>query len=416
MKCFLTIIVSLVLGMLSSQTFAFNEGIAKEGLEKLHLRTGTARATKVLSSAEMEQYNLRQHKNAFAATLAKIAPQAQKFQSDSAKNSRLLIAKHVLPVDFHHSHVLKLASAVELSPQEDPETRAKKWVRLALLLRDIYDPDNQISRNLLLIESPPSERLTADQIAWLVTESFEQAALLLEKIDNTIPRERAIDFYLSLAQIRLLKLKSKQQSLVHIFTDVSVSENSISFREKTKRDVDAIMTSLKKADELIDDPQIDLPVVYHQALYKMASRLTREQKYELIEMHKKELDEQRDKKTLSAVEELSRARGLSELGKNPLDYFTEERINKVMDAAKRMGISDDGIPRFVDDTMRNYAVHKVKNPADYFNQEVLQRYLLKRGLINRDMLATMIRKKVRALKACAQQFGTASVLHYVSLP
>lgn len=401
MKCTVKIVVCtmiFVFTLFSVSLRAMNnhEGIPGRDIKNIHLRAGNGNLEKILSDEELKQLAFKNHKKAFGATLKKISIQADKF--NDAKNYNLSQAKNLLPPDFHDPQILTLANAVDFSHVDDAESRAKKFVRLGLLIRDMYDQENNIAQNLGLLQIPLDMRLSQPEIMWLVTESFDQAAKELKRVEPDLTDEQFIDFNLSYAQILLWKLYYSHQSLLHSLIDFEMQSDVVAYGIKTRQTADDILLHLSMAELLVNDPEFKLPEIYHYDFYKLAKNLSVEQKYDLIAMHKDELDQLRMKESQDPLLDLNRASGFVDVDKNPLDYFTPQKIQEIENFAISIGITKDGWAKFTANTMRNYALKKVIEPENYFRQDVLQRFLLKSGSLTREMLAQNLNEKILNLR------------------
>lgn len=398
MKCRLSIVVfstiSFVFSLTSSAKGHENDS---QNIGDLHLQTGIGDAEQVLNGAQQEQRYRRQHKKKFARTLGEIGAQAMRFEQQASQQSKIDFVRNILPNEFHRIPVLALALGVEFSPSDDEETRAKKYTRLGLLLKDIYDVDNMVSRNLgLLDEDVP--HLSKDEINYLVTEAFDQAVILLANVETTIARERAIDFHLSFAQVILWRLYFGRQSIFHMALDFKVFGQVWVSDFHSKRLKRMLREQLTKASLLIDDPSVDLPVVYHRDLHARAQALSADEQYDLIQMHKDELDKKREAQEENLFDALQEARGLSNVKINPLDNFTLERFDEMRRDAQSEGIHEEHISQYMYNRMKEYALQEVVAVDKYFSQDVIQRYLLLNGIVTRDMLKEVLLTKMREIE------------------
>lgn len=359
-----------------------NEGISASDLSKIHPRSGIANPDLVITKEEREQNYQNQYKSIFAQCLNSIATQSQKLNNST---SQLDFFKALLPVGFENPQILSLARALRFSHADELESRAWKFFHLAYLISDMYDKDNNIATNLGLPNTVLEERLTKDQTSWLVTESLDQAVIILENI--TAPKGREIDYELSLAHLHILKLRKSHQSFAHLLGDFAVHDGSLELHSSSKQTVKTILRHLENAEKLLNKEDLVLPTIYQQDIYQMAQNLSDDEKYELIKMHKKELDDQANKEAKNNLEELNEARGFNNAEDNPLHYFTKEKIETITKYARDHELSEEYIEQFfIENNKKNYSIKKVQNPALYFKQDVLQRFLEKSGKISREEL------------------------------
>ena len=398
MKCQLNIPSSsvLLLCLSSSWSFAMNQEISAENINKIHLRSGDADPNLIIPKEEREKQYQDQYKLIYSASIKNIRTQSKKVKR-AAPNFAML--KELLPREFHNPQILKLANDVQFSHGDDVESRAWKFVRLALLISDMYDKDNSIAKNLGLLD-PTTKKISPIELSWLVTESLDHAVKDLESIEK-VPSEREIDFELSIAEVHLLKLRHSRLSFAHLLADFAVVDGALILGAHSKQTVKAIHSHLEKARSLLEDQNAVLPTRYQQDLCQMAKNLSPDEKYELIKAHKQELDNLRLTDTDDKFAELNKARGLIDFGDNPLYYFTEEILEVIESSAMAHGAREDQIEQIKENTIKIYAIKKILNPEVYFHQDVLQRFLENSGKISHEALKEMLLVKIDNVKKAA---------------
>src|SRR5262245_43999939 len=137
--------VFIICGINSLPSHSMNMGIGASDLKNLSLHTGVKDPRARLRGPELKAHDQRQHQQAFAATLMSIGTQAEKIKAQLQRVEKLNRVKQYIPAEFHHKQILQLAHAVDFSTSTDQETLARKYMELAMLIRDIYDQDNRIS-------------------------------------------------------------------------------------------------------------------------------------------------------------------------------------------------------------------------------------------------------------------------------
>jgi hypothetical protein len=379
------------------------EGISSLNIKNIKLRTGIIEPSLVLSQAEAISIDKEKHKNAFVATLNQIEETAEAFKQKDFLPVKLAQAKQSLPPLFHQEQILLLALDVSFSQQDSKEIRAQKFIRLGLLVRDMYDHENCIINRFGLVDNDITNRIPKPLFFGFVAGAFDCAARELLELEPFIPQDRQIDFNLSLAQILLWKITYAQKSLAYKVVDVSFKDNRATYGTKTKETISLIRRLLDRVEKLLWDTRLQLPVLYEQYLLDLINGLSKSEVYEMIKLHKKELDQLKAEPARNAYEELSRARGLIEIGNNPLDYFTAERIEQLDKHLRRHGVPYNHVDESIGRIKKIYALKKISDPKYFFNQEFLQKYLQQKGKISREKMAGLLQEKVDKMRKTIDQ-------------
>ncbi len=401
MKCILKIVVVLT-SIISFSSLAMNsQGVCAQELSKIKIKSGIDHPNKVISEQNRQVQDLMMHKAAFAGTLGRIAAQGKVVHDKQSQEAKLKYVMELLPETLRRREIVVLAQTLGFTHSDDAAVRAKRFMGLGLLARDMYDPDNQIARNLGFLATSPSGRLHQQEIIYYVTESFEYALRSLESM--SVPADNAIDFNLSYAQVLLWRLYYGGQSLVHSLTDFRIDGTNVFVGERRTEIYSAILYHLEQAETLIKSGEAALPVIYNRTTRMVAKSLTRDQIFDLIQMHKDEIDAVRLAPAKDKFEELQRIRGFADDENNPLDHFTSEVIDEVKEKVRTMGISDEKMPSIVYNYMKVYSVNRVKDVEKYFTQDVLQRYLLRAGLVSRATFEGILMDKVEQVRTAANR-------------
>jgi hypothetical protein len=227
----------------------------------------------------------------------------------------------------------------------------------------------------------------------------------------TIPRERAIDFHLSVAQVLVWRLNYGRQSLIHMLGDFAIDGPLLTIDANSKKIKEAIFAELALAEELIKNPSVEVPVIYHNIVNKLVKSLSQEQKFTIIQMHKADVDAARSTE-INTFDELQRVRGLEDDEKNPLDYFTVDKIAELKQFAQEQGLDEERFPTFLYNYMRGYAMKRVV-VEKYFTQDILQRYLLKMGVIHRNVLERILLDKIERIAQATHRVSLSNNVVYL---
>lgn len=403
----MSIVFPVLILFYSIGIFALNQENPQQDLSKLTLHTGSGNPQLVLKGGALEDFNRIQHQNAFAQTLAKIGQQSKNFDQKKIKESRLRITQKLLPDELNRPQIVALADTLGFSQNEDAETRGRKFMRLSLLIRDMYDNDNLVSRNLGIAFIKP--KLSQQEILYYTIEALDHAISNFKSLESQLSEDRAIDFHLSLAQLSLWRLSQGRDSWIHRLADFELDNGMMILNAKSNEIQAAVFEHTAKAEKLLRNPMTTLPVVYNQVLRRLASELTADEKYDLILMHKQELDRAEEAEGEDVFEQLQKARGLENVDKNPLTYFSSDKIEVIKKAGRSIGKEDDALTKFVYNTMKIYALNKVTSVEKYFTQDVLQRYFIASGKIHRDTLLAVFLEKCEKIRDAASRIDVDQI-------
>lgn len=394
---------TLSLVMISSvSVLAMNQGVPVKDLGHYVMRTGKSGVNDQPTFEDLLHHHL-----AFATSLAHIRSHISPLRKRT-EDQKAAAIKNSVPVEYHHPQILALATAIDISLDDGAEQRAQKFIKLAQSIRDMYDEDNPLSKNLGLSLLPESNHLNIHYRRFLIADAFDIAVQSLETLEQSMPREKQIDYYLSLTQMILWRLRQSYSSILHRLVEIEATEQRIIADRKSKKLVESAIHYIFLAQNLVDDEQVSLPVIYNQAVLKIAATLTSEQKYELIVLHKTELEAERNRELLVPQNQLRRASGFNDLGSNPLDDFTMEKCAEVIAKAKMNGASDHEHGQILADEIKRYVLEKIPDPVNYFHQSLVQKYLLESGIITRTFLADVLHQKISSLKNDLRYFALYS--------
>lgn len=404
------VLIFVCLTSYSIATIAGKNGISSEELKNLKMISGSLNPT-MLNDSDRDNFYKNQHQRNFSETLGMIGDTAEAFNKKDTLPYKLASIKQLLPALFHHDHIAMLALELQFSVHDSPMLRAKKFIRLALWIRDIYRSDNHISRTLGLLDTPEQHRIKRLLIPVFVAHAFRCAVLEMQKIEKNIPFNETIDFELSLAQIMIWQLLAEQHSVVHILDDFIAYRDHLEFGKNAKHKMQSIIKRLKLVRSLLEKDDAVLPTVYTPSLRMLSRQLTDEQKYEMIKMHKEQLDAEREKPQ-DPMDILNNARGFNNFQPNPLDYFTEETDLKLERMLISHGVDLDEMEGYKERVRLHYALNKLPEPQDYFSQEIVQRYL-ERGSISRFMITKTIKQQIKRLEELLRRMR-ASINYYIA--
>jgi hypothetical protein len=384
--------------------------VTKQMLMFLHLAcflwVATAQAMNGITADELKNIRLKTGKNLVTTPqglgtlqrqytdLSHINEQTPKVLTKVIGHMQFLELVSLLPPEFHHEHVLALAETIGFDDTDDEESFAKNYIRLALLIRDMYDPHNAVAQRFGLALTPKSLRLSKHQIDFLVAESFERALRELSKVTRTHDEEDAIDFHLSLAQLAIWRLHAQEQSKFARLLDFTIEHDHVVIGAQRDELIKQALSNLDLVESMLNNPHLNIPTIYNSQLYHIAENLSKDQIFELALLHKGELDEER----ANDEDDLQKAQGFAAQDLSILDYFSSEKLAQIKAYAQHRGIPDEYITKFVTNTMKNYVTNKITRPALYFNQDVLQRYLVKTGVVTREDLTATIFSKIQIMR------------------
>lgn len=372
--------------LFSFQSIAADQGISGEDLKKLKLQTGRRGAVSQVA-------DFKNRASAFDAVMQDIRKINVAERENTAKQLRLKQTKLALPSEFHHPDIVALAGSIRFADATDSETRASKFASLALMIRDMYKAGNRLSERLE-ISSDAQDRLHDLEITFLVVRALDLAIAETQKVETSIPQDRAIDFHISFAELVLWRLNNGQKSPLHERVDLNVNGKIMRFNdEKTAELKSLALAQLKIAQDLIRDRNIELPVIYHAGVLALARTLNAEQKYELAKMHKDEIDKKLDEVMGDDPRKFKERAGIT-ANINPISEFFATKYESVVKHASMIGVTDQNMSAFMYRYMMAYVDKAVVKPEKYFTQDVLQRYLLSSGILRREMLEEILLEKL----------------------
>lgn len=155
---------------------------------------------KIVSGRQHVQLTERERFNQVMGQLGGLGPELGSQLRVQAVRRQAQTLIRILP-DWTRNIPLSLLLFLDFEENEEPLARARKYLRLALLIRDMY-MDLPLNREVLdTYTIPMEERLTDAQREQLVGQAFAAAAEIVRGREPGLTAAEREDFWLSLAQL-----------------------------------------------------------------------------------------------------------------------------------------------------------------------------------------------------------------------